>query len=107
MAGLTPDPFLDMDRVVKIDKIAQVMDPVPRQGLVIFVTFSNRRQGRGFGGNLGVTTHTGFGGRNTGKIVFFDGGVAIAAVKPQTAHMLLMAVRDRLRLRYANPGHGG
>jgi hypothetical protein len=52
-----------------------------------------------------MTTDTGFGWRDTGKIRLFDRGVTIATVKPHSSHVLLVTERHRLLLGQAHFGH--
>jgi hypothetical protein len=105
MTGLATDPFFHVDRMIEIDKIGQIMHPEPFQGLVILIAGPNRFEHRIVGGKMTVTTDTGFGRRNTGKIRLFDRGMAIAAVKPHPNHVLLVTERHGLGLSDAHLGH--
>src|SRR6185437_3882814 len=61
----------------------------------------------GIRADLGMAVHAGLGGRNTGKAGIFNRGVAIAAIKPQSCGVMLMAERYGLLRRFMLPGDIG
>jgi hypothetical protein len=92
MTSFTADALLDMNGMIKVNKIRQVMHANPCQGLTGFGAAAHEFQVRGILSHLPVTPHTGFGGGNAGRITFFHRRMTIAAVQPQPTDMLGMAI---------------
>src|SRR5258708_5712461 len=60
MARRASDSLIDMDAMVKINKIRQLMDPDPFDRLVCFKAFSDRLQHGTIFPKLGMAVHAGF-----------------------------------------------
>lgn len=101
MAGDTPNTFVEVNAVIKVDKIWQVMHSGPDQRLPRAETLPYRRKERALSPDVRMTVHTHFRGWEPGKGAPFYRGVTIAAVNTQSAHMMLVAKRDWLLARYA------
>ena len=54
-----------------------------------------------------MAAHAGLGGWDSCECGFFDRGVAVAAVQPDPAHMVLVGEGDRLRRRHPPQGDVG
>jgi len=96
-----------MNAMVKIDMIRQIVDAVPLEGCIGFITGADGGQHRAVIPDLRVAGHTGFGRWNTGIGGVFNGDMAVAAVNPQSADMMLMAEGHRLPDGNINLGHIG
>ena len=107
MTVLAANPLLNMDGVIKVDIVSQIVDPHPLQIFAFVQTRAHQGQRGRIGGNLGVTTHTGFGGRNVGGVARFNRGVTVAAIKAQPANMLGMAIGYCLGFGHTDFGHKG
>ena len=66
------DPFGDMDIVPEIDKIGQVVNPVPLEGLLVSPRSSNGLEIRCLGPDERMTCHTGLDGGNARKGSLLD-----------------------------------
>lgn len=85
------DPFGDMDIVPEIDKIGQVVNPVPLEGLLVSPRSSNGLEIRCLGPDERMTCHTGLDGGNTRKGRLLDRGMTISAVDPDGLDVMLVA----------------
>ena len=106
VAGAAANPLINVDGVVKINKIRQIVNPSPLDGLARTPAFPNGLQHVGFGINHIVTVHADPRGRNVRGVGFFDRGVTVPAVNTHI-HMMLVTEGDGLLhrgLRVANPG---
>ena len=96
VASFAADAFGDMDAVIEVSELRKLIDAVPLDGRVGLPTGPHRLGDGGIGPDLRMSGHAGLGGRQAGDRVFLDGGVAVAAIQPQVAHMVLVAERHRL-----------
>src|SRR5579883_1097736 len=93
------DAFGDMDAVIEIDVVGETIDPGPAQRFPVSQALTYRREDRRIGPNLGMAGHAGFSRRNAGVLRRLNRRMAIAAVEPEAADMMLVAERDGLYRR--------
>lgn len=96
MAAETADALGNMNAVIEINKIGQIVNPVPLDGLAGAEAGPKRLQHISAGPHLRVAIHARLGRRDPGKTRFFNGSVAVAAVETQASDMVLVAEGDRL-----------
>lgn len=104
MAGAAADPLVHMNAVIEIDEAGQVVDAVPLERLARPITFSYRFEHVASHPHLRMAVHACPGGRYAGKRRSLHRSVAVAAIDPQHADVMLMAERDRLHAHV--PGIG-
>jgi hypothetical protein len=80
MTGDTTDTFVEVNTVVKIDKIWQVVHSGPDQRLPGAETLPYRRKKRALSPDISMTVHTRFRGWKPSKGAHFYRGMTIAAV---------------------------
>jgi hypothetical protein len=107
VAGSATDALVHVNGVIEIDKIRQVMNLDPRNGLASGPTVANRLQQLRIGPDLRVAIDTGSGWRNSGVTRFLNRGVTVLALQAQALHMMLVAERDRLFRTLTLPRHPG
>ena len=107
MTGCTTNPLVDMNAVIKIDKIGKVMNPGPLNSLSGPPALTDRFEIRTISENLGMAIHAGFSGRYASKGRRLDRGVTVTAINPFISCMVFMAELDRLFPRYVRLGHIG
>src|SRR5690606_11958616 len=81
VTGFAADTLAHMDGVIEVDMICEIVDANPGQRLRFAGADPHRFQYLGFGGDLAMTAHAGFGGGHTGVIALFDSAMAVAAVQ--------------------------
>src|SRR5215470_555832 len=96
MTGDAANALVQVNTVVEVDKIWQIMHARPDQRLPSAKTLPHWGKEGTLSPDMGVTVHTGFSGGDPGKSAHFHGGVTIAAVNTQSAHMMLVAKLDWL-----------
>ena len=96
-----------MDAVVEIDEARQIVDAMPAERLVGSIAFADRFEHGAADPDLAVAVHAGLGGRDAGEGGVFDRGVAVAAIDPQNARVVLVAERNRLDDRLPHAGSVG
>ena len=60
MAGLAADALVDVDTMVEVDKVRQIVHPVPLYGHIIAEARPHWFEYRRFGPDLGMAGHAGF-----------------------------------------------
>jgi len=105
VASVATNPFVDVNTVVEIDKIRQIVDPIPDQRLARAEAFANRLENRSRGPNLRMAIHARFGGRNPSKARVLDRGVTVTAINAERSHVMLMAKRRGLGPCHAGIGY--
>lgn len=101
MAGDTANALLDVDAVIKVDKVRQVVDARPHDRSIAAEAGAYGFEHRTRCPDLGMTGHTGLGRGQTGEGGLFDGGVTVSAVDAKATDVMFMAKRDRLRPHHA------
>jgi len=101
MAGDTANPLMEVNTVVKIRKISQSMYSSPDQRTPRAEALSYGGKKGTFSPDMGMTMHTGFGGRDPSKSAYFHRGVTIAAVNTQSTNVMLMTKLYGLLACYA------
>src|SRR4030095_7565524 len=96
MAGDAANTFVEVNTVVKVDKIWQVVHSGPDKRLSRAKTLPYRRQEGALSPDISMTVHTCFRGWEPSKSTHFYRGMTIAAVNTQSAHMVLVAELDWL-----------
>ena len=104
MAGGAADAFLNVDAMIEEDKIRSLIDALPMNRLARGEALANGRSHRRVFPHLRVAGHAGFGWRHAGEGGFFDRCMAIAAIQPETGHVVFMAERGRLSQRHVDAG---
>ena len=97
MASDAADSLVDVNAVVEIDELGQVVNPVPFDRFAGAVTVADRSEHRAANPHLRVAIHAGFCRRDTRERRVLNVRVAIAAIDPQPANMVLVAERNRLQ----------
>src|SRR4029453_8362852 len=92
--------FVQVNTVVKVDKIWQVVHSGPDQWLPRAETLPYRRKKGALSTDIRMTVHTRFRGWEPSKSTHFYRGVTIAAVNTQSAHMVLVTELYGLLARY-------
>ena len=105
VTGRAADAFVDVYAVVEIDKVGQVVDSRPLDGLPRPEAFAHGLKERAVGKYLRMTIHASLRGRDARDGGCFDRGVAIAAIYPFVADVVtvselngLLARKERLRV---------
>ena len=101
MAGDTANPLMEVNTVVKIRKISQSMHSGPDKRASRADTLSYGSKKGTLSPDMGMTMHTGFGGRNPSKSAYFHRGVTIAAVNTQSTNVMLVTELYGLLACYA------
>jgi hypothetical protein len=101
VAGVAPHPFVDVNAVIKINKVGKIIHPVPQQRLPSAKTFAYRFEQRRRRPDLRMAVHAGLGWRNSSEPRGLNRSVAIAAVDTERSHVVLVAERRRLGPSYA------
>src|SRR4051812_21009330 len=96
-----PDAFLNVNAVVEIDEIGQVVDLHPGDRLAGAPAFAHGLEQLGVGPNSRVAGHARFGGGEAGKVGVFNRCVAVTAVDPKAADVVIVTEGDRLVAREA------
>lgn len=105
MAAHATDPRLDMSRVIEVDKVGQIVNPHPRDGLAGGSALTDQGQRIALGLDRRVAIHTG-GSRRHGRLGRrFDPNVAIPTIDAQITRMQRVAVGYWLFWRVAEGGH--
>jgi hypothetical protein len=103
MTGSTADTFLDVDTVIEINMIGEIMNPIPLEWRASAPAFPNWLQHISISPDLRVARHAGLCRRDTSERGLFYRCVAVQALDPETADMVLMAELDRLLNRNIDP----
>jgi Protein of unknown function (DUF433) len=90
------DPFINVNTVLEVNEIRQIVDPRPLNRPARAKAVAHRFQNRAFGPNLRVAIHADFRAGDSRKGLGLDRSVAIAAIDPIIAHVMLMAELNRL-----------
>ena len=90
LAGHT---FVDVDAVIKVDKVRQLMDPLPPYGCLVSQAVMQRSQSRRIAEQLCMAGQAGRCRWHAGSRAFLHRGVAIAAVYAIITHMMFVAER--------------
>ena len=105
MTGIATHAFIDVNAVIEVHKVGEIIHSSPYQRLATAKTLPHwLEQGRS-SPNLRVAIHAGFGGWNTGKTRSLNRSMAVAAVNPQSSHMMLVTERNRLGARHFGIGN--
>ena len=88
--------LLNVNCVVEVDEVRQIVHPGPDQWFVLGQARPHRLEHRARRPDLRVARHAGMGRRQTRKRRRLDRRVAIAAVDPQAAHVVLVREGHRL-----------
>ena len=104
MAGRTADTLVDVDAVIKKDKIREPVNSLPLNGRVGLIAGSHRFENRAGLPEIRVAGHACFSRRDSGKIRLFDGRVAVPAINPVVAHMMFMTELNGLFERSSDTG---
>ena len=107
VTGGTPDTFVDVNAVIEIDEVGQVMHAGPLYGLARAVALTNRLQVRAVGKQHRMTIQASLGRRHTGESRRFDRSVAVAAINPVIARVVLVAELHGLLALDKRPRHPG
>ncbi len=91
-----PMPFWMWMRVVEVDVGRQLVQPGPDERHVAGQAVAHRRQHLRPGPDLGMAGHAGPGRRDAGGLEIFGLRVAIAAIEPEFARVVLVAERHGL-----------
>src|SRR5215217_7178232 len=91
MAGDAANAFVQVNTVVKVDKIWQVVHSGPDKRLPCAETLPYRRKKGALSPDICMTVHTRFRGWKPGKSTHFYRGMTIAAVNTQSTYMMLVA----------------
>lgn len=105
VARAAADAFGDVDRVIEVDVIRQAVDPVPVDRPPPRQTFADGREQRRLGVKLRMAGHAGVRRGDAGDGGSFDPGVAIPAINPETASMVLVTEWHWLMERQRAVGH--
>lgn len=97
MARDTANAFLDVDAVIKVDKVRQVVDACPHDWSIAAKTRTYGFEHRARCPDLGMTGHTGLGRGQTGEGGLFDGRVTVPAVDTKATDVMFMAKGNGLR----------
>src|SRR5437016_8218443 len=97
-----PDAFLNVNAVVEVNEIGQIVDLHPGDGLAGAPAFAHGLEQLGVGPDSRVAGHAGFGGGETGEVGILDGCVAVAAVDPKAADVVIVTEGNRLAAREAD-----
>src|SRR5712691_755000 len=100
MTGDTANTFVQVNTVIEVGKIREIIHSGPGNGLPRPETVPHGGQEGTCSPDIGVTVHTGFGGRHSSKGADFHRGVTIAAVNAKPTRVMLMAELHRLLVRY-------
>src|SRR6185295_18434248 len=96
IAGFAANSFIDMNPVVKVNKVRQVIYPNPIDRLAGSKTGAHRLE-RGTGiPYLRMAVHAGLSRWDIGKTRSFDCSMTIHTIDPDTAHVMRMAELHRL-----------
>jgi len=106
MAGGAADAFGDVDAVVEIDIVGKVGDSSPDERLVGDEALAHRRKQLRIGPYLRMARHAGVGRRHSRIGRNLHGGVAEAAIDPETPNMMFVTERNRLLDRNAEATRG-
>ncbi len=104
MTRRAADSFVNMYTVIKKHIVGQHVDPGPLNGLAVTKTGTDRLKHRAIDPDLRMARHACFCGGKTGKFGRLDRRMAVAAVDPIVADMVLVAEGDRLLSRDINLG---
>jgi hypothetical protein len=96
MASRAADTFRHVDAVIEVGIIRQVMNARPLDRLAGLPRIAHRLEDRRIRPNLRVARHANLRRRNSGEGGLLDAGVAISAIDPKPADMMLMAEWHRL-----------
>ena len=103
MTARTADAFVHVNGMIEIDKARKIVNASPDNRLVFIPTVADRLKHLGIRPDLRMTRHADLCRRHSRKRRIFHRGVAIPAVDPQSANVMLMAERNRLRANLALP----
>ena len=95
----TADTFRHVNAVIEVHVSRQIVNPSPLDRLAGLPALPHRLQNRSILPDLRMTRHARFDRRQAGESAFFHSGVAIPAINPQTAGVMLVAEWHRLLLR--------
>ena len=90
------DPFIDVNTVVEVNEIRQIVDPRPLDRPARAKAGAHRFQNRAVGPDLRVAIHADFRARDSRKSLGLDRSVAMAAIDPIIADVMLVAELDGL-----------
>src|SRR5205823_13831932 len=74
MAGDAADALIYVNVMIEVNKLGQIVDPLPRNGFATAIAGSNRFEDGAAEPNLLMAIHAGLGRRNPGKGGVLDGG---------------------------------
>jgi len=98
------DAFVHVGAVIEIDKVWQVMDAVPRDGLAAKKALPDWLEHGRVLPNLRVTRHACLRGGHAGEGRNFGSGMAIAAIDSHPPDVMCVAKGNGLRERYVHAG---
>ncbi len=96
MAAFAPDAFVNVNTVIEVDELRQIVHARPLDRLAGPVAFPYGLEHRTGGPHLRVAVHADFRGGDIRERRLLDGRVAVAAIDPQAADMMLVTEWDRL-----------
>ena len=85
-----------MDRVVEVREVGKVVDPDPLERPVGAEALADRLEDRRVRPDLAVAAHASLGRGYPGERARLDARVAVAAVDPESGHVVLVREGDRL-----------
>lgn len=96
MARCTADPFLHMDAVIEVNKIGQIVDSNPLKRFAGAIAVSNGLKDGCFSPNLGMAAHARMCRGNPRIGADLHGTVTVAAINPQSIHVVFVTEHHRL-----------
>src|SRR5262245_61041411 len=100
MTGDAANALVQVNAMIKVGKIWEIIHSGPGNRLPCPKTVPHGGKDGAFRPDIGVTIHTGCGGRHSSKGADLYRGVTIAAVDTKPTRVMLMAELHRLLARY-------
>jgi hypothetical protein len=104
VTGRAANAFGNVNAVIEVRELGQVVNAFPLDGFVVAQARAYGFQVRTVSPDLAMTIHTRLGRRHAGGSCCFDGCMAIPAIDPVVAYMMLMAELHRLLLLNISAG---
>src|SRR4029077_4434150 len=107
VAGGAADSLVHVDAVVETDEVGQRVHARPGERLIVAVAGPHRFEHGAIDPDLRMAGHAGGGGRQPGERGLLDRRVAVAAIEPELADVMLVAERYRLWAGHIHVGDVG